>query len=152
VSVFGDTTQLSTLGYLAAISDSSVYIAPNAVYFNPNQASFANINTVKMNYSNILQVEVKRKGGAGRGILKGSIGGFLAGAIISAISYQEPKNDVERFVSALFLVNRTTTAVAGGMLGALGGSVAGALAGATAKKIFVIGGNKQKFDEMKAKL
>jgi hypothetical protein len=74
------------------------------------------------------------------------------GALLSSLTYTRPKDDVERFAYALFGVNRTTITIAGGLSGALVGVVVGGVVGAIAKKSFIIGGGKEKFDAMKSKL
>ncbi len=144
------TTDSIVKGYLASVAESSISISSKMLAFKSTEARNRPFRMIS--YNNLTEVGLRRKGSAGRGILKGTGIGFLSGALISAITYQEPKDDVDRLVNAAFGINRGTMAVAGGMLGGLAGGVVGGVIGAIAKKTFVIGGKKEKFDGMKAKL
>ncbi len=148
--VTATTTDSIVKGYLASVADSSVFISSKMLGFKSTEAGNRPFRTIS--YNNLTEVSLRRKGSAGRGILKGTAIGFLSGALISAITYQEPKDDVDILVNALFGINRGTMAVASGMLGGLAGGVVGGVIGALTKKTFVIGGKKEKFDGMKAKL
>jgi hypothetical protein len=136
-------------GYLSSISDSSLYVTKSWL-------SLKKSNTVsnfeKIDFKNIAQVRLKRDGSAGRGAIIGSAAGLAAGAIFGLVTYVEPKDDVDIFIHALFGVNRTTSTVAYGLLGGLSGAAVGTLVGALAHKTFIIGGSKEKFQQMKSEL
>jgi hypothetical protein len=121
ITISGDSVNTRSSGYLASVSDTSIFISPSAVYFTGYQSN--NVKSTRIDYNNLNQVQLRRTGSTGRGILKGSVGGFLFGALLSSLTYTRPKDDVERFAYALFGVNRTTITIAGGLSGALAGTL-----------------------------
>ncbi len=76
ITVSLDSAKTSSFGYLASISDSSLFISPATVYFTTNQKG--NVNAAKIDYSNLTQVQLRRKGSTGRGILKGTAAGLFS--------------------------------------------------------------------------
>lgn len=140
----------SASGYLASISDSSIYVSPQISY--SAAAVTDNRSFAKMDYSNISQVQFRRKGATGKGILIGGAIGLAAGAVIGAASYTKPKDDFGQTLDDLFGISRATTTFAGGIFGTLAGGVVGAVVGALAKKTFIIGGKKDKFQTMRSKI
>jgi hypothetical protein len=138
----------SVNGYLSSISDSSLYVSKSWVALRNSKA----VSSFKVDFKDIAQVRVKRDGSVGRGALIGGVAGVAAGAILGLATYVEPKDDVDRFANALVGYNRTTSTVVVGLLGGLSGATVGMLVGALAHKTFVIGGSKEKFQQMKSEL
>jgi outer membrane lipoprotein SlyB len=138
-----DSIRRVDFGYLAAMADSGIVMLKSPVVFDPNIASSSE---KIIPYQNISEVKITRKGGVGRGILIGAFGGAVLGGIIGYISYKKPNCE-----GALFCwdFGPGTDAVAGATVGTLAGSMIGGIVGALAKKTFIIGGNKEKFHQMK---
>jgi hypothetical protein len=138
-----DSIKRVDFGYLAAMADSGIVMVKGPVVFDHSLAS-TNVNTI--NYQNISKMTIKRKGSVGRGILFGALGGMLVGGIAGYISYKpvDCKNSV-----ICFDFGPGTDAAAGASAGLLAGGAIGGIIGALAKKTFVIGGKKNRFDEMK---
>jgi hypothetical protein len=138
-----DSIQRVGFGYLAALADSGIVMVKAPIVFDHTLAS-SNANTI--NYQNISQVTIKRKGSVGRGILIGALGGMLVGGIAGYISYKPVDCKDAIFC---FDFGPGADAAAGASVGLLGGGIIGGIIGALAKKTFIIGGKKNKFDEMK---
>jgi hypothetical protein len=138
-----------TSGYFASISDSSIYVSSSANFSmgSPNKEGLS-----KIDYDHINAVKFRRKGATARAILIGSLIGVVSGAIVGAASYTKPENEIERAINILLLNNKTSLMAVGGLMGALSGGLVGGLVGVLAKKTFVIGGSKEKFQTMKSKI
>ena len=140
-----DSIQRVDYGYLASLADSGIVMLKSPVVFDHNIAS-TNTNTNTIPYQNLSEVTIKRKGSVGRGILIGSLSGMIVGGIAGYISYK-PVNCKDAFIC--FDFGPGYDAAAGASIGTLAGAVIGGLVGAIAKKTFVIGGNRDKFNRMK---
>ncbi len=157
-TVTTESSNSAAKSYLASVSDSSIFISSNGTSFKGYGAS--NTNYSKIDYNNLAQVRLRRKGSTGRGALKGAIIGLSIGVIAGFISGDDPPcpndpNDFWGIGRGLCEFGRTTAsqkALLGGVAGAFGGGVVGVLVGAFAHKTFIIGGRKEKFDAMKSKL
>ena len=135
-----DTTGRVQFGYLAAVADSAVVVFNSPVVFDQ---SLANTNVNNIAYKNLQEVVIRRKGSKGRGILIGSVSGFAVGAVIGTLTYKPCRGE--------FCLDpgQGGQAVGVGLLGAIGGGIVGGIIGSVAKKTFIIGGNKEKFNRMK---
>ena len=125
--------------HLADINDTSLIVTGAVIRF---RSSFMNVNASGMHYSELQSVVLRRKGSTGRGILFGALGGAVAGGIIGAVTYKECDGCFLDFGIGFSIAT-------GSILGTLGGGLVGGILGALAKKIFIIGGNKEKFQQMK---
>ena len=97
-----------------------------------------------LSYQDINHVSINRKGSVGRGALVGGLGGLAAGGIAGAISYTPCYNCILNFGASLAIL-------AGATIGLLIGGIAGVILGSRKHK-FAINGNKENFEEMRAKL
>ncbi|MBC7826274.1 MAG: hypothetical protein H7122_00905 [Chitinophagaceae bacterium] len=130
-----------TKGYLYDINDTAVKISHWPVRFRNDPAM--NDNLKEVTYRQISEITLKRSRGAGRGAWKGAITGLLVGVSVALIGGDHP----EKYWFHFGIQEKVATY---GVLGAAAGTGIGALIGGLAKKKFIIGGNKEKFDEMKA--
>jgi len=131
-------------GYLAAMADSGLVMVKSPVMFD-QQLSTTPSNLVP--YQNISMVTVRRKGSVGRGILIGGLSGMFLGGVIGYISYKPVNCE-----GALFCLDFGPgyDAAAGASLGSLAGVVIGGIIGSLAKKTWIIGGKRNRFDDMKS--
>ena len=123
--------------YVADVNDSAVLLAQDPVKFRQSGLSSANLN-----YQQVEMVFLKRKGSVGRGLWKGALGGMVLGGIIGAITYKKCDD-------CWLDLGVGVDIAAGAILGTGGGGIIGMIVGALSGKHFTIGGNKQKFDEMR---
>ena len=126
-------------GFLYNISDTSVNISKWPIRFRDVAA--VPKDAKELGYAQISQIRLKRGHGAGRGALLGAFAGACLGALSGFVQGDDPQEYWIRFTAedkALFF---------GGM-GAVAGAGIGAFIGAVAKKTFVIGGKKNRFDDM----
>jgi hypothetical protein len=122
-----------TKGYLSAFSDSAVIISFAPVRFSSNTHYTTDHRSI--NYNDLGEIYVRRKGSTGRGILYGVIAGAATGAIIGLASGDDPPcetNPSDFFGLGYGLCNafRTTAgekALGGGVVLGLGGGIIGAL-------------------------
>jgi hypothetical protein len=128
-------------GYLSDITDSSLKVAQWPIAFRKNAGTGEIYKEV--NYKQLSQVTLKRNHGAGRGAWKGALAGALIGIAAGFIEGDDPEE-------SWFYVSAGDKALIYGGLGAGVGTGIGALIGALVKKRFVIGGNRERFDEMKS--
>ena len=146
ISMQGDTS----VGYISAFNDSSVEFAAKSNDLRSNTHD----STYKIfQYDDISEMRIHRKGSVGRGIIYGSIGGAIVGGIVGAITYKKPENTstLNQELNLSFDFGPEASIAGGAILGAAGGTLIGALFGSTARKTFVIGGDKEKFQEMQRK-
>jgi hypothetical protein len=136
-----DSSVNKTKGYLFNITDTTVKISHWPVRFADESALKEKFNEIR--YSQITEVELKRNHGAGRGAWKGAVIGVLVGVAAGFIEGDDPGDYWVTFTAA-------EKALIYGGLGGAAGTGLGALIGGLAKKKFIIGGNKEKFDGMKA--
>lgn len=134
-------SELQTVkGYLLNMTDSSVKVGHWPVMFG--NAAVGKENHKEVNYRQISEITLKRNHGAGRGAWKGAVIGALIGAAAGFIEGGDPGE------YWLAMTAGEKALIYGGM-GAAAGTGIGALIGALVRKKFIIGGNKEKFDEMK---
>ncbi|HYJ39110.1 MAG TPA: hypothetical protein VEV87_10855 [Chitinophagaceae bacterium] len=138
-----DNIQRVDYGYLAALADSGIVMLKSPVVFDH---ALANANTSVISYQNLSEVSIKRKGSVGRGILIGGLSGMFLGGVIGYISYK-PTNCQDAIIC--FDFGPGTDAAAGASLGTVAGAAIGGIVGALAKKRFIIGGKRDKFQQMK---
>ena len=146
-----DSSVRQTKGYLLNLTDTTVRISNHPVRFASDAAIAGSLKEVS--YPQITEIQLKRKHGALRGMWKGAIIGVLIGVAAGFIEGDDPVQEYDPWDPYYYLgVSMTATdkAVAYGVLGGALGTGIGALIGGLAKKKFVIGGKKEKFDEMKA--
>lgn len=111
---------------------------------------------INIHYGNIEVVRLKRKGSFGRGMLQGALIGFATGAITGLIMGDDPpcspsQQDFFGLGNAFceaFRITAGQKAVGIGSAGAVGGALIGGIIGIVARKRFIIGGNKEKFQKM----
>jgi hypothetical protein len=139
-----DSAYRQTEGYLFKISDTTVQMSYGPIRF-AHEAIRENIKEVS--YSEIQEIALSRNHGAGRGAWKGAIIGALIGVAAGFIDGDEMTSDYSGYT---LVYTATQKAVICGATGAAVGTGIGALIGASAKMKFTIGGNKERFDEMKA--
>ena len=133
------TDQQPPTVYLVDVSDSAAVYMGTPVRF---RALAPNAGTKSLSYDQIEVATVQRKGAVGRGILFGGLGGMVLGGIIGAITYK-PCNPCFLDFGIGFDI------MTGSSIGLLGGGLIGGITGALSKKIFRIGGNKEKFQAMR---
>lgn len=150
-----------TRGYLAALSDSSIYLSPTQTKFsayNTGQVSYS-----KFDVSNLGEMKLRRKGTTGRSLLTGAVIGSVIGVAAGFISGDDPpckqtEPDFFGIGYGLYILceasrlSASEKALAGGIGGAVSGGLVGAIIGAVLHKTFIIGGNKERFAAMKTRL
>lgn len=108
-------------------------------------------------YNELASVKLKRKGSVGRGALYGGIIGLATGALIGFIEGDDkitpysgdPLVDIFIGLGNAFAMTAGEKAVTYGLAAGGGGAIAGVIFGAVARKKFIIGSNRNKFDSMK---
>jgi len=145
VSIISSDSKKS-FGYLASLSDSNLYLSPSPLRF-----SLVKINDHISSYSydHLENIEIKRKGAAGRGLWQGALIGMVGGIIIGFASGDDPDDPNDPSGIFEFRLSAGEKAVAGGFIGAVTGSLVGALVGSLIKKKFILGRNKEKFQAMR---
>ena len=138
-----DSSLQQVKGYLFHISDSSLKVGFWPVAFSDPAAGQEKYKEI--NYQHISEMSLKRNHGAGRGAWKGALIGVLTGVIAGLVEGDDPPE-------YWFGMTAGEKALVYGGMGAAAGTGIGALIGALAKKRFLIGGRKEKFDEMKAEV
>ena len=136
-----DSSLRPAKGYLFNITDSSLKVGFWPVAFGDPQADKEKYKEI--NFQHISEMSLKRNHAAGRGAWKGAVIGVLTGVIAGFVEGDDPPED-------WFGMTAGEKALMYSGLGAAAGTGIGALIGALAKKRFIIGGRKEKFDEMKA--
>lgn len=136
-----DSSPEPVKGYLFNFTDSSLKVGFWPVSFG--DPAGARENFTEINYKHISEISLKRNHGAGRGAWKGAAIGVLSGVIAGMIEGDDPPE-------YWFRMTAGEKALVYGGMGAAAGTGIGALIGALTKKRFVIGGTRDKFDELKA--
>ena len=136
-----DSSLQPAKGYLFNITDSSLKVGLWPVVFGDPQGDKEKYREI--NFRHISEMSLKRNHGAGRGAWKGAVIGVLTGVIVGFVEGDDPPED-------WFGMTASEKALTYSGMGAALGTGIGALIGALAKKRFIIGGRKEKFDEMKA--
>lgn len=157
---FTDSALNQTKGYLLNLSDSAMKITTLPIKFG--EQPLAGTSVMDVHYNQVTELHLKRKAGAGRGAWKGAITGFLIGAIFGLVSGDDPtcqkvdpNTDYLGFgaigegLCNAFRMTAGEKALAYGVLAGAAGTGVGALTGALVRKKFIIGGNKEKFNEMR---
>lgn len=137
-------------GYLVSFDDSSLFIAKKITSFKgvklyPQSAD-------KVDYTNISNVVVKRKGAVGRGAMYGAIAGALAGATRGLLAGDDPPCPGNGIFTFCFRFSAGQKAAAGAFAGASLGSLTGLIVGALVHKTFIIAGSHEAFNNMKTQL
>lgn len=132
-------------GYLQNIADSSLMISQVPTQFGEGKGKL-------IAYPEISSLIIKRKGNAARGVLYGTVGGFLVGVVIGLASGDDPmvppEEDFFGF-SNMFRLTAGQKALGGGILLAGAGAAVGGVTGALIKKKFIINGRRENFEEMR---
>ena len=145
------TNQASNIkGYLVSFDDSSLFIVKKITSFKG--VKVYRLIADKVDYTNISNVVVKRKGAVGRGALYGAIAGALAGAAAGFLSGDDPPCTSNGFLSICFRFSAGEKAAAGAVAGATLGSLTGLIIGSMVHKTFIIGGSHEAFNNMKIEL
>ncbi len=154
-----ENTKSVNKGYLASISDSSIFISPTSIAFGGSRTS--NVNYKKIDYSSLAEVRLRRKGSTGRGILIGIISGAVTGGFLGYLDGNDPEctpsapNDpwgIGYLFCNAFRATAGEKAAGGALVFCVGGGIVGAIVGAIAHKKFTIGGNKDRFHSMRENL
>ena len=143
-----DNTQAK--GWLATIEDSAVQVSNHPVHFGGANLADASLKTI--DYSQVSQIKLKRSNGAGRGAIIGAVCGFIVGVAAGLIAGDDPHVPASQDYFGFGEAFRTTAIDKAAILGISGAALmsgAGAIIGTFAKKTFIIGGKKEKFDEMR---
>lgn len=138
VTINDSTRQLD--GYLVDISDTTLKVSNWPIRFRKETAIPENFKEV--GYSAITKMTIKRRHGVHQGAWKGAVAGVLIGVVAGFVEGDDPSE-------MWFGLSASDKAVIYGGIGAGVGAGIGALIGALARKTFIIGGKKQRFDEMK---
>jgi hypothetical protein len=145
-----DFDNQKTKGWLSKINDSSVQISSLPKHFGDTRITNATLKEI--GYSQVSAIKLKRNNGAGRGAIIGAVCGFIIGAAAGFIAGDDPHVPASQDyfgIGEAFRMTATEKAIILGISGAAVMSGAGALIGTFAKKTFIIGGKKEKFDEMR---
>lgn len=129
-------------GYLSGITDSTLAVSYLPVRFSGNSTIKGSYQ--EFNYTQLLEITVKRRHGAGRGAWKGAIVGIVIGAAKGYLEGgdgggNEPGLNLTAPNKAIFY----------GVLGGCAGAGFGSLIGGLVRKKFMIGRNKENFESMK---
>lgn len=135
----------TTTGYLSAISDSALFISSTSVSFNP-LTSFVTQDR-QVDYENLREVYLSRKGSAVRGLVTGAVVGAVSGAIIGLASGDDYKKNDGGW--CLFCMTTGQKVVGYGILFGTTGSLVGVVVGATARKKFIINGNRNRLQDIR---
>jgi hypothetical protein len=132
-------------GYLNSINDTSIEITSKQVFFQGYVSDGSPKKAIS--YPDISWVSLKRKGGVGRGMLLGVLGGAAIGAIVGAASGDDTDSPGHWCIPCLSAGEKAATG--GVLLGIAGGLVGGMVGSLLAQQTFRIKGKKEKFDEMR---
>ena len=129
-------------GYLAEISDSALFISsmPRALHSTAGSYRL----TQKLDYKNIGELRIQRKGAMVKSILIGAVTGLVAGLIIGAVTYTPPQNYAEE----MFNPSKGAVIAAAGLTFAAIGTGVGALIGSHHDK-YLINGEWKNLQEIK---
>lgn len=123
--------------YVADVTDTALLLTASPVTFRQSLLS-----PTMLNYQQVGEIELMRRGNVGRGLWKGIVIGTVSGGVVGAVTYRKC-ND------CWFDFGVGANIAAGAILGAAVGAVVGTISGALSRKFFVINGSKDKFDQMK---
>lgn len=145
------TNQASNIrGYLFSVDDSSMFITQKITSFKG--IDMYQPGAQKVDYSNIANVRVKRKGAVSRGAVYGALVGALAGGTVGLLSGDDPPCQNTNYFNFCFRFTAGEKAVAAAVTGAALGSLTGIIVGALLHKTFIIGGSQEAFNNMKIEL
>ena len=134
-------------GFLDNFADSAVYLSPMAI--GANLYSYPQTKNHHFDYSQIDQLRLQRQGSIGRGILYGSLTGLLIGFIVGIAQGDDPPSP------SFFGYTTSNTAFEKGLIGmqvgGLSGVIIGGVIGALFHVKFRIGGNREKYEDMRNK-
>jgi hypothetical protein len=131
----------SSAGYLARVTDSSVYLYSVRVQFSRSDLS----KQQKFDYRNLQEIELFKKGRIAKGIWIGAVTGLAAGLIVGALTYRTPHNENEYSIGPATGLEIP----AAGIFGSVIGIGAGAIIGALTVKTFYINGESKNLSELK---
>jgi len=138
-----------TKGWLSTINDSAIQISSLPQHFGDTRLT--NTSLKNIDYSQIAAIKLRRSNGAGRGAIIGVVCGLIIGAAAGFIAGDDPHVPASQDYFGFGEAFRMTALDKAAILGISGAAVmsgAGALIGTFAKKTFIIGGQKKKFDQM----
>ena len=145
-----DFDKKETRGWLTKINDSAIQFSLLPQRFT--NKTLANNNFKEINYSQLSEVTLKRNLGAGRGALIGAITGLVIGVVAGFVSGDDPHVSPDQDFFGLgeaFRMTAEEKALLEGVAGGAAGCGVGAIIGAFVKMKFIIGGKKERFDEMR---
>lgn len=137
-------------GYLVSVDDSSLFIAKKITSFKG--VKMYPPGAEKVDYSNIANVIVKRKGAVSKGAVYGALAGALVGGTIGFLSGDDPPCPGINYFNFCFRFTAGEKAAGGALAGATLGSLTGLFIGALLHKTFIIGGSQEAFNNMKIQL
>ncbi|MBO9565816.1 MAG: hypothetical protein J7621_23770 [Niastella sp.] len=137
----------SLTGYLNKIADSTLILSPQKLYFNPYNST-TEYNYTPVTFSNITEVQIRRKGAVVRGMLKGIIIGAATG-VVTGFLLGDDKGVNDNSTWCILCTTAGEKAVIGGTTGGILGGITGAIIGAVARKRFLIARQKKEFDKMR---
>ncbi len=127
----------TTRAFLADINDTAVLLMQTPTSFR----AVNNASTTAVPYYQIKVITVYRKGSVGRGMLYGTIAGTVLGGVTGA-ALAPHCHDCKHGTSGLIVVGSS-------MIGATTGFLIGTFVGSISRKMFEIGGRKDRFQRMK---
>ena len=131
-----------TTGYLSAINDSLIQLSTKRVAFSNSIIENPSYKTYI--YSGIKNINIRKYGSVGRGILYGALIGAGVGGVAGLATYH-------RDADSWFDLGPGGSALVGAIIGAIPGIIIGAIRGSQMRK-FNIGRNKKKFEIMRANI
>jgi hypothetical protein len=141
-------TGQSLSGYLNQVTDTALLLSNKKVIFNPY--STARKELTQVDYPDIREVYIRRKGTTGSTMLIAAAIGMGTGMITGLISGDDEGMNEGSW--CILCMTAGEKAAVYGMVGIVGGGMIGAIIGAVARKTFVIGGQQPKFDSMRLSL
>jgi len=134
-----DDNNVSHHGFLATMDDSTLYLSPQKFALTFEKISLKGFKG--FNYNQISVVNLQRKGSTGRAMIIGGVTGLLVGAIIGA---SQPVN-----AGGFNTIARPLDGIIGAAIGGGIGCLLGAAISTLSKKVFVIGQQKEKLNNMR---
>lgn len=131
-----------TNGYLSGINDSLIQLSTKRVTFS--NSILENPSYKTYNYSDIENVNIRKYGSVGKGILYGALIGAGVGGLVGLASYH-------READSWFDLGPGFSAAVGAIIGAIPGIIIGTIRGSQMRK-FSIRRNKEKFKRMKTSI
>lgn len=133
-----EVSGLYKYGYLTNITDEHIYFSQQKINFGRSLQT----RNKSMAYTNVAQLKLRKKGAAGRTALVGGAIGVGVGILAGFIEGDDPEGYWLRFSAG-------DKAILYGISAGAGGSLIGFIIGSIAHKKFIIGGNRERYKEMK---